>query len=630
MANNVQQAPNMGMIAPDLQAQQVALQRQQQIADMLKQQGITPIETGQMVTGAGPARAVPVSGLQVLAKMLQAGAGGYMQQKNDAKALDIGQQMNTRMGSMLDGTLPPQSGAAPSQAAPMAPAAPQDPQSAGLVAALQGAPRTMADGSAVPNRGPTNEAAAAMDNFAANPSQMPAAPQPAAPPVAPGPPDMSAALRASVKKAYIMGNPELANKLTEQAWSTYAPNETTKMAVAAGSDPAEANRKALEKALLNAPINAREGSTLIDPLTRKPFFNAPNKDGVQYQFSPDGQASAAMVPGFGAALTDYTRAKELGKNLETLAPVAQSVTNPDGTTQPASIAATLHPGIAAPAAPNQGFPAGTRLPAPASTNPTSRIEVLRSELDKATQAGKASDVAALTKEIANLPASERGAAPQAVAPAPQGVGAPFGRQQGAEAAQAELSKRWIAQVDANKEAQTTSSYLQSIRGLSEKAIVGPQSDKLAYANGLLAMAGIPGAKDIATANNLMDKYQNQITTRLGGGAGGTDASRAIIAAAYPGSKMTKDAIGEAVGNLVGANEMIKARTSLLSPHANARDPVAYQQQEQAFDQAADPRVWQWRSISDPAQRKAFAQSILKQDPTFPARIQKLEALGVFK
>lgn len=625
MANNVQQAPNMSMIAPDLQAQQVALQRQQQMADMLRQQGVTPIETGQMVTGAGPARAVPISGWQVMAKLLQAGIGGHMQQQNDAKGLDLGQQLNTRINAMGDQTMPPMAGGSAPQ--PTAQPAPQDPSSAAMVAALQGAPRALSGGATAPNRGPTNEAAAALDGYTADPSSVPmqVAPQPQVP----APPDMAAALRGAVKNARLMGNMDLANKLTEQAWSAYAPTDATRTANAAGVDSKNANAKTLAKSLYIAPVNARAGSTLLDPLTNKPFFNAPNAEGIQYKFDGSGNASADKVPGFGAALTDYTQAKEKGKNMETLAPPSQSVYNQDGTMRPASIDATLHPSPVAAATP---APAGFPSVSPADQRARDADALLLAK----NEAGSATDPVQKVKLQANANDMQaRLDAGQSVvtgaAKAPQGVGAPFGKQQGAEAAQAELSKKFTDLSAENRSAQTTNSYLQNILAEANKAKVGAFSDKTQFANNLLSYAGISEkATDSVTAKNLLDKYSNQITARLGGGANGSDARSAIIAAAYPNSHMTPDAIREAVGNLVGANDMTKAKANILSPHANARDPVAYQQKEQIFDQNADPRIWQWRAMQDPSQKKAFAAAIIKQDPTFGQRVHALESIGAFQ
>jgi hypothetical protein len=217
---------------------------------------------------------------------------------------------------------------------------------------------------------------------------------------------------------------------------------------------------------------------------------------------------------------------------------------------------------------------------------------------------------------------------------PTGSGGAFaaeprlGTEAGANAAQAELTKKFSDLQQQNSQAQITSSYLQNIKQQAQKAAVGPMSDKINFVNGLLSLAGSEKATDAVTANALLDKYSNQIVARLGTGGLGTDAARAIIQSAYPNAKMNIGAINEAADNLQGANEMVKAKMSLLAPHGNARDPVAYQQKEQIFDQNADPRIWQYKNLGPGTQSgKVFLQGVLKQDPGFIQKIQNLEKIG---
>lgn len=195
--------------------------------------------------------------------------------------------------------------------------------------------------------------------------------------------------------------------------------------------------------------------------------------------------------------------------------------------------------------------------------------------------------------------------------------------------QESLDKRYTDLQAQNSVAQTTTSYLQSIKGLADKAATGQFSDKLQFVNSLVAQ--VPGvnerALDQASANNLLDKYSNQIVARLGQGGLGTDAARAILQSAYPNAHMTPAAIKEAADNLMGASSMIQAKSRLLSPAGNARDPIKYQQAEQTFDQNADPRMWQFANIKDPAAQKAFMQKVLKEDPGFLERAAKLHAIG---
>ena len=216
----------------------------------------------------------------------------------------------------------------------------------------------------------------------------------------------------------------------------------------------------------------------------------------------------------------------------------------------------------------------------------------------------------------------------------QGAGNAPGVVTGKEGQQKALQDRWTALNAQNQQAQTTNSYLQNIKGLASKAAVGPMSDKIDFANGLLSLLpnelGAQKATDAVTANDLLEKYYNQIVARLGQGGMGTDAARAILTSAYPGAHMNLQAINEAVDNLVGANNMIQSKASLLGQHAANLDPIAYQKNEMVFDQNADPRIWQWNNIRDPAQRTAFAKTLMQQDPTIVHKIQALEQIGAIK
>jgi hypothetical protein len=148
-------------------------------------------------------------------------------------------------------------------------------------------------------------------------------------------------------------------------------------------------------------------------------------------------------------------------------------------------------------------------------------------------------------------------------------------------------------------------------------------------NGLLSLAGDERATDAVTANNLLDKNSNQIVARLGTGGLGTDAARSILQSAYPNAHMTPQAINEAADNLMGANAMVQAKTRLLAPIANSRDPSTYNNTELKFDQNADPRIFQYANIKDATARQAFAKKLMQQDPAIVNKIRTLQQMGAF-
>jgi hypothetical protein len=218
-------------------------------------------------------------------------------------------------------------------------------------------------------------------------------------------------------------------------------------------------------------------------------------------------------------------------------------------------------------------------------------------------------------------------APQAAPPKPLAAEAPFGAEKATEDQIENMQKAWAPLQESNRQAEATVSYLQEIKALAPKAGTGQFSDKLQYVNSLLSPFNQKATDDV-TAKNLLDKYSNQIVTRLGQGGLGTDAARELLAAAYPNSHMTPDAISQAADNLIGAQRMAQAKTNLLQPYYAKKDANGYMAAETKFDQAADPRVWQYLSITDPKQRKAFASTVYKQDPNFPKKLATLEQLGV--
>lgn len=86
----------MGTLPPELFAQQQALNRQQQMAQLLMQQG-QQMPSGQMVSG----RFVAPSFFQYAAPLAQTFAATYMQEKGDKKAAELAQALRKRYGEEM-------------------------------------------------------------------------------------------------------------------------------------------------------------------------------------------------------------------------------------------------------------------------------------------------------------------------------------------------------------------------------------------------------------------------------------------------------------------------------------------------------------------------------------------------
>lgn len=235
------------MMMPDIQSQQLELQRRQQLADMLRKDSMTPIEQ-QQVSG----RMVPISPWQGLAKLGQAYFANKMQADDDQKQLNIGRQYSQRLVDALKG---------------MAPAGVFDDK------ALPAAPGQLGSG---------------MTDAVSPPAGAPTIPQ--APQVDP------ATKQAWVRALSAMQiNPELGTKLLENA-ATLTPEQKNNAAM--GIDPQMMGRALMAKAVKEGRMEAQRGNTVLDPITMRPLYTAPDfKTGVQGGFDANGRPVMGRIAG---------------------------------------------------------------------------------------------------------------------------------------------------------------------------------------------------------------------------------------------------------------------------------------------------------------------------------------------
>lgn len=95
------QAPSttMQFVAPDLSAQQMQLQRRQQLVDLLRSQSLEPIGNTEVINGW----AIKKSPLEPLGKLAQALAAAYAQKKIDDQQLDLYKGYQGRLGTVANG-----------------------------------------------------------------------------------------------------------------------------------------------------------------------------------------------------------------------------------------------------------------------------------------------------------------------------------------------------------------------------------------------------------------------------------------------------------------------------------------------------------------------------------------------
>lgn len=491
---------------PSIAVDEQALQRQQALAQALRQQAMTPLDTSnRQVGGVG----YKVSPLEGLAKALQAYQANKLDEGNDASRLTLAQKQAAALGPMFSGMFGDTS------------------------------PATGASGSAAPSSGGAPQQGETQGDR----------------------------IKRSAKAAFLMGNTELANKLIAN-YLELTPEQ--KNMTAKGIDPTRMGTAEMGEAERKAAAPTRLGNAVY----------ADNKG--QIHGLPQPITGAINIP-------DQSNAA--GFRTEQIPGAAEAIRSEAGAKAMGSAAGEVFSGVDA-----NGNPLPVR--------------------SKASVLGGAPSQ---TPRVASLTVTE-----------PSRAGVFASPPLGSEHAQKGLDTSWEGLKAANREASNTKSYLQNIVTAAEKgAIVGPGADRREMIQGMLQLAGIKEEvnTNATTQSQLLNKYSNQIVARLGQNGLGTDAARAILASAYPGQHMNVEAIREAVGNLNGAQDMTQAKTRFLTDAATRRDTKTYQEREIAFDQAADPRIWQYKAIRDPAQRKAFAQTLMQQDPTIAERIKKLESLG---
>lgn len=583
--NTVQVGPTANpMLAadPNYMIRVMQAQRQQRIADALTQQGMAPIDYDPKGR---------ISPLQGINKMLAAALGGYMGNKSIENQANLNAQGMQLSAAQLGAGQP----------------------AAASVPAPSNAQIALGQGAQSGSVGPTISNGQRMDSM---PAQTPAAPsipgsvQPT--PMNPYglPPNLILAARMGDPEAQkmletMLKSQEMTNEqknsrdpmigssvvgnLQTQNMTNLQKLQLARSRVPAGSLQARQLDAAIGKENYIQPLDAKPGTPLLDPLSREPFFFAPKTaEGINLDFKDPLHPTAAAIPGYAGANASIAGAEQGARQANT---VFTGVPGTDGL-------------------PQSGFLFGGG------------------------GGGGARPAASSAPQISPSNNSAPGAPTQPAAPArPSGrpgviVGPDPTVQAGRINLQGDMSKRWGDLYGQASQAQTVNSYLDQIKSLAPVADTGQFSDRQEFVNSLLSKAGSERATDAVTAKNLLDKYSNQIVARLGGGAMGTDAARQILASAYPGSHMTQQAISEAVESLKSANRMAQAKAQVLQPHYNNADPTSYNRTEIQFDQNADPRIFQWKAIKDPAQRKAFGAAMIKQDPTLLQKAHNLEAMGV--
>jgi hypothetical protein len=235
----------------------------------------------------------------------------------------------------------------------------------------------------------------------------------------------------------------------------------------------------------------------------------------------------------------------------------------------------------------------------------------------------------------NMPTSNGQPAPLPSGPGPGGTtftptGPGMGEQGSNDGNVDTVNTHWKALSNDANNAQTNIGIAQNIKAYADKALTGKQSDKLAAVNGILSIFGQGGQTDISTATDLLQKNMARLSLTSRQGAGGTDAAGALATAANPHGTMTAEAIKDAADQVIGAQKMAIAQQQLLQPYKLSNDVAGYQTALSKFNQAADPRVWQFQGM-DAQQRAKFKAGMSPADQkAFSNKIRTLEGIGAIQ
>ena len=247
--------------------------------------------------------------------------------------------------------------------------------------------------------------------------------------------------------------------------------------------------------------------------------------------------------------------------------------------------------------------------------------------DRTRDLGMLNSVANDTKQPADVRAQARAQLQQIQGGKPM-ASLPVGQAENMQNNVAEMNRHFAGLQDQAAGNQLITGLTGNIKALANKAITGTDSDKLAYANGLLA--ALPGhghADDLKTATDLLEKNMAQMNL---GTPALTDAARALINAARPNSKMSPEAITDAADQVLGQVKANMAMRNALQGYKMRGDVQGYQSFRSELEQVADPRIWQMEGKT-PQEQAKFMQGLQPADrAALVQKAQQLHQMGMIQ
>lgn len=196
-------------------------------------------------------------------------------------------------------------------------------------------------------------------------------------------------------------NPELGNSLIKNL--SELTNEQKNNA-AMGIDPKIMGRALLAKSIKEGRMEAQPGNTIIDPITLKPLFTAPDfKTGIQGGFDAQGRPIMGAIQGSEVIpqMAGMTKRAEAAANADYTPTTVNTPGRPTMTT-----VGNVVRSVNGQQAPNMGFPANVSVPN-VNSNQNDRMAIFNQERNQIlarpdSDPRKAGDLAAIDREIARI------------------------------------------------------------------------------------------------------------------------------------------------------------------------------------------------------------------------------------
>lgn len=572
--SNMQQNQAMQLIAPDIAQEQQQLSRRQQLADMLRKQSLESSGPTEMVGGW----AVKKSPYEGLVKMAQALAANYVQDKTDTRQLELAKGLQDRLGSVASG-----GGASLSS-------------DAAATAALS----TNANG-------PTNENAATQTQLMA--------------PIAP-PANDKYGNKNLIRSLAInaLGGDQASGAFWEDQKSTEAGKRGRELGYTLSEDRKNEDQKRFKENYI-APVNARPGSILRDPITNMPMaFNPHVPDGFTPSFDNRGNVTGmSQIPGALAAIGGVEQAKTMG--------VGEATPTVTYDASGKSMFSTKATDVRRVNAPNGNPAAGSGLPADnninASANEIARAQAsLKNVTDPASRKLLEDEIANLKtqQQKYNLPTQATISASPTSGISPQQNPGVIANADAAQKASAQtMHDSYSGLQTANASAQAA---LDSLKKMKE---LGANKNWMQVGKAATYTTSI--SKDAAE----YEKQRANVTTLLSqqNGTNGTDSGRQLTGESVPDYGKPMPAIADGLTTL--ENQVIhkQIKGNFLTSHYQAGDSKKYTDMQNQFDQNISPSMVPILSASPGPERNALLEKARK-DPSMNKKLEWAVVNGLIK